>query len=187
MMIHEKTKQNLLSMSKVEELKKSIQEEPCVVLLIGASGSGKSTLAKILANSSDQIVSSDQMRKILTGDASNIEITGKAFHVIHQIVTHRCDHDCVTIVDATNLKKGDRESMLKAARKKKEDCEAIGILIEADEETCKRRQEDRKRTVPENVIELHQKRYQTTKGQIENENFQKLWLYNSQTGKVSEL
>lgn len=170
----------------LEELKERIYEEPCVVLPIGISGAGKSTLVEDIAEDEDQIVSSDHMRKRLTGDASNQRITGKAYSMVHQFVKNRCRHDCVTFVDATNLKPSDRKAVLSSARDEDESFKAIGILVESSEEKCKERQEDRDRQVPAHAIEKHAARYETTLGQIENERFQELFIYDTENGTLEE-
>lgn len=62
-----------------EEIAKS--KEPLVIVVMGASGAGKSTVAEELASRRDDlvVVSSDGLRMLLTGNASNMAISRKAF------------------------------------------------------------------------------------------------------------
>lgn len=174
----------------LDELQELIYEEPCVVLMIGPSGSGKSTLAEKLARDEDHIISSDHMRKRLTGDATNQEITGKAYSMVHQFLENRCKHDCVTFVDATNLKISNRDGVLSTARDKNEDFRAIAVTVEAEKETLKERQKLRDRSVPEHVIEKHAARYETSNGQLqgeEQEKYDQVFKFYSESRQLEEV
>src|SRR6185369_12277405 len=52
--------------------------EPCLVILIGAAGAGKSTLAARLF-APDAILSSDALREVVAGDATDQRATKVAF------------------------------------------------------------------------------------------------------------
>jgi predicted kinase len=172
---------------KLEELKATVHEEPCLIMMIGPTGSGKSTLAEELATDEDQIVSSDSMRKRLTGDPSNMDITPVAFGMVHDIVEQRCRHDCVTFLDATNLKTNNRREYFDLARQYDDGFKVIGIMVEADTETCKGRQHDRERTVPEHVVDTHASRMKTAQDKVPEEGFDEVYCYNSVEEELEEL
>lgn len=84
--------------------------------MVGPSGSGKSTLAaKHFASS--EIVSSDGIRAELLGDfriqTSNFEV----WQEVHRRVEHRLAWGRRVVVDATNIKTGDRKPFIEMAKK----------------------------------------------------------------------
>ena len=131
---------------------KDYTEGPCVIVLIGPSGAGKSTLAEELANEDHEIISSDQFREILSGDPEEQSVTGIVFQMIYDTINVRSNYQCRTILDATNLKRRDRKAYYGPVS---EGIPSYAILVEADEQTCKDRQDLRERTVPDHVIERH--------------------------------
>ena len=89
--------------------------DPSLVVLIGAAGSGKSTLADRLF-ASDEILSSDAMRAVVSGDEADQRATGAAFRILHQALVRRLARGETSVVDATNTKAEDRRPLLQRAR-----------------------------------------------------------------------
>lgn len=89
--------------------------DPSLVVLIGAAGSGKSTLAARLF-AADEIVSSDAMRAVVSGNEADQRATGAAFRILHQTLERRLARGETTVVDATNTKAEDRRPLLERAR-----------------------------------------------------------------------
>lgn len=89
--------------------------DPSLVILIGAAGSGKSTLAARLF-AADEIVSSDTLRAIVSGNEADQRASGVAFRILHRTVERRLARGQLTVVDATNTKDKYRRPLLARAR-----------------------------------------------------------------------
>src|SRR4051794_2441607 len=87
---------------------------PSLVVLVGAAGSGKSTLAARLFEPTE-IVSSDDLREAISGDASDQRGTRLAFSILHREVRSRIASGRLVVVDATNLGVGARRGLLRIA------------------------------------------------------------------------
>lgn len=130
-----------------------------LIVLSGVSGCGKSTYAKSIMDAMAQtddpnvvIVSSDQMREHLYGDAgAQIDHARVFAEVDASVEKYLSWNDHVVIVDATNLKPRDRASYVEAAQRHGVPCELHIIL--ANEEDCHKGQETRERKVPGPVVE----------------------------------
>src|SRR2546423_12502541 len=72
-----------------------------LALLMGASGSGKSTFAK-RHFARDDVVSSDQLRGLLSGDEGDQQATEAAFGRLHQWLDARLAAGMLAGADATN-------------------------------------------------------------------------------------
>ena len=84
--------------------------EPSLVVLVGAAGSGKSTFAGRWF-SSDEVLSSDRLRGILTGDESDQRASRTAFSIIHREVGRRLTAGRLVVVDATSAKRTSRRPL----------------------------------------------------------------------------
>jgi protein phosphatase len=82
--------------------------QPALVLLVGPAGAGKSTFARAHFRDSE-VVSSDAMREMLADDAGDQGATAEAFQVLSIIVNGRLRRRLTTVVDATNLRAGNRK------------------------------------------------------------------------------
>jgi len=88
--------------------------EPCLVVLIGAAGAGKSTLAARLF-APDAILSSDALREVVAGDATDQRATKVAFAILHRQLERRLADHRTTVVDATNVTQFARRGLLRRA------------------------------------------------------------------------
>jgi protein phosphatase len=88
--------------------------EPCLVVLVGAAGSGKSTLAARLF-ATDEVLSSDAHRALLTGDEANQAVSKTAFAILHRRLARRMSERQTTVVDATNVASFARRSLTRRA------------------------------------------------------------------------
>lgn len=81
--------------------------EPALILLVGPSGSGKSTFAQKHFKRSE-IISSDLLREMISGDPSDQEASAEAFRLLALIANGRLQRRLTTVIDATNLRGANR-------------------------------------------------------------------------------
>lgn len=107
--------------------------ELSVVVLIGTSGSGKSTFARkhFLPT---QILSSDTFRGYICDDENSLEHNAPTFEALHYMLAKRLEVGRLTVVDATNVQKMARASLIEIA----EQFHAlkVAIVVDTPEEVC---------------------------------------------------
>ena len=87
-----------------------------VIIARGVSCSGKSTALRSQFKECD-ILSSDKMRIMLTGDESNQRFNAQVFDMLRQVLTVRLKAGALyTVIDATNLKWKDSYEFVKIAK-----------------------------------------------------------------------
>ena len=93
--------------------------DPCLVVLLGPSGSGKSTFARrhFLAT---EVLSSDYCRGLVADDENDQRATADAFAVLHFIAGRRLAQPRFTVVDATNVQRESRRSLIEIAKRSEE-------------------------------------------------------------------
>lgn len=89
--------------------------EPSLVLLVGPSGSGKSTFGRRHFKETE-ILSSDDCRGMVADDPNDQAATTDAFEVLHFIARKRLDAGRLTVVDATNVQREARASLVRLAK-----------------------------------------------------------------------
>jgi len=114
--------------------------ELAVVALIGASGSGKSTFGRrhFLPT---EVLSSDFFRGLVSDDENDQAATNDAFESLYFLLEKRLGRGKLTVVDATNVRAGDRKGLIATARKYH--CFAIAIVLNASEKICLERNANR--------------------------------------------
>ena len=117
-------------------------------MLIGIPGSGKSTWAK---TQNCQVLSSDEFRRLLSGDETNQNIHHQVFAAMRHLLRARMEiGQPATILDATNLRWSDRRPWLQVA--KKFDARAEAVFFNVPLALALERNRLRERQVPEDVI-----------------------------------
>jgi predicted kinase len=86
-----------------------------LVLLIGVAASGKSTFARVHF-APTEVLSSDQLRAMITDDPGAQGATEDAFDLLHRILAMRLRRGRLTVVDATNVEDWAREQLVAVAR-----------------------------------------------------------------------
>jgi len=125
--------------------------ERSLVLLIGAAGSGKSTFARKHFKSTE-IVSSDGLRAIVSDDEADQSASGDAFHLLRLIAMKRLRRGRLTVIDATNVQRPARKSLLAIAAQTSAPTAAIVLNLPLD--TCLARNRTRvDRQVSPEVVE----------------------------------
>ncbi len=135
------------------------------VMLVGLPGSGKSTFAKRivdnyisckLVHGESLILSSDEIREELYGDASIQDNPEQVFKIMYdRTVNFLNTHEYNLIVyDATNINRKHRVELLNNLdRDVENEFEKECIVVYTNIDTCKQRNENRDRKVPSNIID----------------------------------
>ena len=128
-----------------------------IYMLVGISGCGKSTMARklnVLSEGKAAIVSSDDIREEIYGDASNQANPQRVFNEAYARVEKLLKNGNDVIFDATNLTKKTRSYLFSYLKKHNliEGNDVSACVCNTDIETCINRQAKRARKVPENVI-----------------------------------
>lgn len=127
--------------------------DPSLVILVGAAGSGKSTLAGRLF-APDEIVSSDALRAVVSGNEADQRASPVAFRILHGTVERRLAKGEMTVVDATNTKTEHRRPLLMRARLT--GTPAIAIVLDLPASTVHAQNAARnERIVDPEVVERH--------------------------------
>lgn len=90
-----------------------------LTLMVGPSGAGKSTWLKssdaaARGVTTSQVISSDAIRQEMCGDFQDQSKNAEVFAYLHELVKTRIAHGLDVVVDATNLRRRDRLSIIKA-------------------------------------------------------------------------
>lgn len=133
---------------------------PKLYVMIGISGCGKSTYSEKL---DAIVVSSDNVRKELFGDESNQACPEKVFALAHKRVRTLLEAGKDVVFDATNVSSFARKTLLDAIQGV--ECKKIGVIFAVDPKEAMRRQANRERKVPEEVIE---RQYRTLQREMNN-------------------
>ncbi|MGC1207246.1 MAG: AAA family ATPase, partial [Ornithinimicrobium sp.] len=114
--------------------------ELSLVLLIGASGSGKSTFAREHFGPFE-VISSDHCRGLVSDDENDQDATRAAFEVLEFIAGKRLAAGRLTVIDATNVQREARRSLVSLARE--HDVLPVAIVLDLPEAVCVARTEAR--------------------------------------------
>ncbi|MDR1070012.1 MAG: polynucleotide kinase-phosphatase [Gracilibacteraceae bacterium] len=114
--------------------------EIAVVALVGASGSGKSAFARRYFKQTE-VLSSDYFRALISDDENNQKVSAQAFETLYYVAAKRLELGFLTVIDATNVQKEARASVLRLA--KEQNCQAAAIVLDLPAQTCRERNEKR--------------------------------------------
>jgi predicted kinase len=128
---------------------------PSLVVLIGAAGAGKSTLAARLFDPGE-ILSSDDLRAAVAGDAADQRATRTAFSVLHREIPRRLAARRLVVVDATNVERSARAAL--RGRAWAAGAPTIAIAVLTDPAEIRRRNAGRDRIVPPEIVDRHLRR-----------------------------
>lgn len=135
-------------------MKLSIPELSLVVLM-GASGSGKSSFARRYFRPTE-IVSSDACRGMVSDDENNQAASNDAFDLLHFLARKRLARGLLTVIDATNVRSEDRETLVDIAREYH--FLPVAIVLDMPERVC----QDRNASRPDRAFGPHVVRQQAS-------------------------
>ncbi|MFY0405683.1 polynucleotide kinase-phosphatase [Solicola sp. PLA-1-18] len=114
--------------------------ELSLVALVGPSGSGKSTFAR-QHFSAYEVISSDVCRGLVSDDENDQSVTSDAFDVLGFIAGKRLARGRLTVVDATNVQRDARRSLVQLAKDR--DVLPVAIVLDLPESVCVARNAER--------------------------------------------
>jgi protein phosphatase len=126
--------------------------DPSLVVLVGAAGSGKSTLAARLF-AADEIVSSDALRAVVSGDEADQRATTVAFRILHRMVDQRIAAGSLTVVDATNTTRIARLPLVRRARAA--GLPLVAIVLYLPDDAVHAQNAARSRVVARAIVDRH--------------------------------
>jgi protein phosphatase len=148
-----------------------------LVVLVGVSSSGKSTWARkhFLPT---EIISSDNCRALISDDENNQSVTPEAFQLLHAIVEARLRLGRLTVVDATNVQKEARASLLQLARQYH--VLPVAVVFKISERICLDRSSQRTdRRIQPYVIQQQAMHLRRSLGHLKDEGFAKVHIFES--------
>lgn len=134
--------------------------KPTLYIPVGLSGSGKSTIATKIANENANtvIISTDSIRKELTGNAENQEQNDEVFNIFHNRIYENLVNKKNVIADATNLTIKSRRAIMN--RIGRLDIKKVCYVLSKPYEQCKIDNKSREKAVPDFVIHHQVRRFQ---------------------------
>lgn len=130
--------------------------EPCLVVLVGPAGSGKTTFAMRHFGPAE-VVSSDALREVITGDAGDQSANRAVFAALHREVARRLEAGSSAVVDATNVEHHARRALLGLGARS--EVAVVAVVLDLSlAETLARNGRRSGRPVPADVVERHHRR-----------------------------
>lgn len=149
--------------------------------MCGISGSGKSTIAKEYAKQNNaEIVSTDEIRKELFGDASIQENGYKVFCIARDRIIEKLKRKENVIFDATNLRMRDRKKVLGWV--KDFNCEKLCFAVIVPYETAVARNLNRKERIVSKEVILKQKENYIIP--TKNEGWNRIYFFDEREKKI---
>lgn len=135
-----------------------------VYIMIGPAGTGKTTAAKVLAKKTNaEIFSSDAIREELYGDEAIQGDSKEVFNILFRRARFEAAYQCPVIIDATNLTRKYRKWCMNHFKNFNFPVDFYAVVIDTPIEQAKKRNANRKRNVPEEVIDRQYKQFQYPK------------------------
>ncbi|MDA3627229.1 polynucleotide kinase-phosphatase [Saccharopolyspora sp. WRP15-2] len=111
-----------------------------LVVLIGASGSGKSTFARTHF-APTQVLSSDFFRGLVADDENDQSASADAFDALHYVAGKRLAAGRMTVIDATNVQRSARSTLVGLA--KEHNVLPVAIVLDVPGSVCQERNAER--------------------------------------------
>ncbi len=111
-----------------------------LVALVGASGSGKTSFARLHFKESE-VLGSDFFRGLVSDDETDQSATNDAFDALYYVARKRLARRRLTVIDATNVQRDARKTLVALARE--HHCLPVAIVLKIDPAICQDRNRDR--------------------------------------------
>lgn len=146
------------------------------IMLVGLPGSGKTTVAKELLPNA-VILSSDDIRAELWGDAEDQQNPGAVFGEMNTRTFEALSDNMDVVYDATNLSSRTRRALVTQIKQRYGDeVTCLCVMVMCPIKECKRRQTGRDRVVPDEVIDRMARQFQVP---YFNEGWDAIYMHNS--------
>lgn len=121
-------------------------------MMVGIPGSGKSTLAEswVASGEVDWVVSSDDIRCIITGDAGDVSQDNRVWPLFYGYIEAYLQADARVVADATHLTPKSWKPLTELAEKYH--IEPIAHIMRTPNSESYRRNRERERQVPDEVM-----------------------------------
>ena len=123
---------------------------PELHMLIGVPGSGKSTLAKRNEHEGNIIVSSDDIREELTGDAGDVSQDKEVWPLFYSRIREYLSEGLDVIADATHLQPFTWDNLIYETHEQHP--KRFAHIFDTPHEVSRQRNRERDRVVPEDVM-----------------------------------
>lgn len=145
------------------------------IMLVGLPGSGKSYVAeKYFAGST--IISSDAIREKMWGDANDRRDPVKVFNEMERQLVVALESNEDVVYDATNIHSRNRRALVRKILHNFPNTECCCVVVACSLKECKRRQNDRERKVPDEVIDRMVRQFEVP---YYNEGWDRIYLINN--------
>ena len=125
-----------------------------LVVLSGVPGSGKSYFSSALRENKERhvyVISSDQIRKDITGDQRDLSQDELVWKIFYSLVkTYSDDQDGIVVLDATNAKKEYRLDNIKPFRDLYDNIDLVCFQI--DKQLVLKQNKEREFPIPEDAL-----------------------------------
>nr|WP_255481897.1 polynucleotide kinase-phosphatase [Amycolatopsis sp. SID8362] len=149
-----------------------------LVVLVGASGSGKSTFARTHF-APTQVLSSDFFRGLVADDENDQAASPDAFDALHYVAGKRLAAGRTTVIDATNVQRASRASLVKLA--KEHDVLPVAIVLDLPLGVCVARNASRPdRDFGDHVVRRQRGELQRSLKSLEREGFRRVHVLRSE-------
>ncbi|WP_410572711.1 polynucleotide kinase-phosphatase [Amycolatopsis sp. cmx-4-61] len=149
-----------------------------LVVLVGASGSGKSTFARTHF-APTQVLSSDFFRGLVADDENDQSASADAFDALHYVAGKRLAAGRTTVIDATNVQRASRASLVKLA--KEHDVLPTAIVLDLPLGVCVARNAGRPdRDFGDHVVRRQRGELQRSLKSLEREGFRRVHVLRSE-------
>ncbi|AOS61644.1 polynucleotide kinase-phosphatase [Actinoalloteichus hymeniacidonis] len=151
--------------------------ETALVVLIGATGSGKSTFARTHFLST-QVLASDAFRAMVGDDENDQSVTVPAFEALNHVAGARLALGRLTVIDATNVQRQARASLIKLA--KEHDVLPVAIVLDLPAGVCIERNAGRSdRSFGADVVRRHRAELRRSLAGLAKEGFRRVHVLRS--------
>jgi protein phosphatase len=151
--------------------------EYCLVCLIGPSGSGKSIFAAqhFLPT---EVISSDACRGLVCDDENSLEASSDAFELVRFIASKRLANRRLTVIDATSVKREDRQPIVALA--KQYHALPVALVFNMPEGLCHERNRERPdRDFGRHVVRNQAQQLRRSLKRLRKEGFRYVYVFTS--------